>query len=325
MPALKSSSSLGRWLGLAGVAGDENPRARRWAQWLEWPMLFLALWMLITWYLSLSGEVEPHFHRTIDVLIWFFFLGETLLLTAIVDQRWRYIRTNWMNLVILLLGLPILWGDSSMASILRILRVVLILSLLMPMGSTVHAILARNNLGTTLLVSAVFVVLAGTLISIIDPAIDTPWNGIWWALVTITTVGYGDLVPISPVGKLVGAFLILMGIGLFSLLTASFSVYFLSKEEEEVIDKESELLRRIDRMESRLGRLEDNISRMLEFQRQILQEHSLQQEFEIGLEQSEKNLQKHPVRQGQKQQEAQQFEADEPPFPPSDSDSSSKA
>ncbi len=325
MTTLKSSSSLGRWLGLAGVAGDENQKARRWAQWLEWPMLFLALWMLITWYLSLSGEVEPHFHRTTDVLIWFFFLGETLLLTAIVDQRWRYIRTNWMNLVILLLGLPILWGDSSMASILRILRVVLILSLLMPMGSTVHAILARNNLGTTLLVSAVFVVLAGTLISIIDPAIDTPWNGIWWALVTITTVGYGDLVPISPVGKLVGAFLILMGIGLFSLLTASFSVYFLSKEEEEVIDKESELLRRIDRMESRLGRLEDNISRMLEFQRQILQEHSLQQEFEIGLEQSEKNLQKHPVRQGQKQQEAQQFEADEPPFPPSDSDSSSKA
>ncbi len=273
MTALKSSSSLGRWLGLAGIAGDENPGARRWAQRLEWPMLFLALWMLITWYLSLTKEINPRLHHLSDIIIWLFFLAETVLLTLLADRKLRYLRTNWMNLVILVLGLPILWGDSSMISILRMLRIILILSLLMPMGSTVRAILARNNLGTTLLVSAVFVGLSGTLISIIDPAIDTPWNGIWWALVTITTVGYGDIVPISPAGKLVGAFLILLGVGLFSLLTASFSVYFLSREEEEVADKEVELLSRIDSMEVRLERLEANIDRMMEFQRQILHEY----------------------------------------------------
>lgn len=299
--SLRSSTSLGRWLGLAGVAPDEHPKACLWAQRLEWPMLFLALWMLITWYLSLSDDIHPKLHRATDIIVWGFFLTETLILTLLVEQRWRYLRTNWMNLVILALGLPIFWGDNSMAGVLRMLRVVLILSLLMPMGSTVHAILSRNNLGTTLLVSAVFVGLSGTLISVIDPAIDTPWNGIWWALVTITTVGYGDLVPSSPAGKLVGAFLILMGIGLFSLLTASFSVYFLSKEEEEVIDKESELLRRIDKMESRLGRLEDNISRMLEYQRQMLEEQQLRQE--------EKQL----LDDLQKRQEAQQCDTDEPP------------
>ncbi|OPX53976.1 hypothetical protein BTE48_16660, partial [Oceanospirillum multiglobuliferum] len=62
MTALKSSSSLGRWLGLAGIAGDENEKAKRWAQRLEWPMLFLALWMLITWYLSLREEINPRLH-----------------------------------------------------------------------------------------------------------------------------------------------------------------------------------------------------------------------------------------------------------------------
>ncbi|OOV88664.1 potassium channel family protein [Oceanospirillum linum] len=284
MTALKSSSSLGRWLGLAGIAGDENEKAKRWAQRLEWPMLFLALWMLITWYLSLREEINPRLHHISDIIIWLFFLAETTLLTLLADRKLRYLRTNWMNLVILVLGLPILWGDSSMISILRMLRIVLILSLLMPMGSTVHTILARNNLGTTLLVSAVFVGLSGTLISIIDPAIDTPWNGIWWALVTITTVGYGDIVPISPAGKLVGAFLILLGIGLFSLLTASFSVYFLSREEEEVADKESELLGRIDRVEVRLERLEGNISRMMEFQRQILHEYEREKSAKKPLE-----------------------------------------
>lgn len=270
MVTTKTSSELGRWLGLAGVAEDETPVARRWARRLEWPMLFLALGMLITWYLSLTGELSARAHLITDIAIWAFFLGETLLMTLLVKRRWRYLRCNWMNLLILLLGLPVLWGDNSMASLLRLLRVVLILSLLMPLGSTVHAILARNNLGTTLLVSAVFVALSGTLISVIDPAIDTPWNGIWWALVTITTVGYGDLVPTSPFGKLVGAFLILMGIGLFSLLTASFSVFFLSREEDDLVQREDRLLQRMEGMESRLEHLESQIACMLEQQRRLL-------------------------------------------------------
>lgn len=273
----KSSSFLGRWLGLAGVAAEENMRARRWASRLEWPMLFLALWMLITWYMSLTDDVDPLMHQLTDLVIWSFFLAETLLLVALVDHRVAYLKANWMNVVILLLGLPVLWGDGSMASVLRMLRVVLILSLLLPMGSTVHAILARNNLGTTLLISAIFIGLSGTFISVIDPAIDSPWEGVWWALVTVTTVGYGDLVPSSTTGKIFAAILILIGIGLFSLLTASFSVFFLSREGEDLVDKETALLDRVEGMEQRLGRLEDNISRMLEYQRQILATQQEQQ------------------------------------------------
>ncbi|WP_051206373.1 ion channel [Oceanospirillum maris] len=276
--ALKSTSFLGRWLGLAGVSADENPRARLWAQRLEWPMLFMALWMLIAWYLSLMGDIHQLLHRLSDLLIWFFFLAETLLLTFLVDRRRVYLKRNWMNIVILVLGLPILWGDSSMAIVLRMLRVVLILSLLMPMSSTIHAILARNNLGTTLLISAIFVGLSGTFISVIDPAIDSPWEGIWWALVTVTTVGYGDVVPSSATGKFFATILILLGIGLLSLLTASFSVFFLSQEEEGVIDKEAELLKRVDRVASRLDRLEDSIARVLECQRQILKQQEAQKQ-----------------------------------------------
>jgi len=152
------------------------------------------------------------------------------------------------------------------------LRVVLLLGLLAPLGKTVRAILIRNHLGTTLLISALFIGLSGAFISAIDPAIETPWDGIWWALVTITTVGYGDLVPVTPAGKIFAGILILVGIGLFSLLTASFSVFFLEREEEEVIDKESELLERMDHLERKMSRLENNVARLLDYQQQLLKQ-----------------------------------------------------
>jgi len=272
MGNLVHASSLGHLVGLAGIDPSENKAALCWGRRLEWPMLFLALWLLISWYPSFTGYLDQELHHITDILVWLFFVVETLLLASLVDDTKRYLRQNWMNLLIILLGLPVLWGDMAFAGVLRMLRVVLLLGLVAPLGKTVRAILARNNLGTTLLISAIFIGLSGTFISSIDPAIDSPWEGIWWALVTITTVGYGDIVPVSPAGKVFGGVLILIGIGLFSLLTASFSVFFLEREEEEVIDKESELLDRMEQLEQKMSRLEENMSQILENQKKIIRE-----------------------------------------------------
>ncbi len=266
------ASALGCLVGLAGVDPSENDTARRWGRRLEWPMLFLALWMLISWYPSFTGAMNQDWHHITDILVWLFFVLETLLLASLVDDTRRYLRQNWMNLLIIVLGLPVLWGELAFTGILRMLRVVLLLGLLAPLGKTVRAILIRNHLGTTLLISALFIGLSGTFISVIDPAIETPWDGIWWALVTITTVGYGDLVPVTSAGKVFAGVLILVGIGLFSLLTASFSVFFLEREEEEVIDKESELLERMDHLERKMSRLENNVARLLDYQQQLLKQ-----------------------------------------------------
>jgi voltage-gated potassium channel len=114
------------------------------------------------------------------------------------------------------------------------------------------------------MVSFIIVIMSGTLMALIDPNIETPLDGIWWAWVTITTVGYGDIVPGSTVGRLFGSFLILLGIALFSMLTASFSVFFLSQDEAKISRQELDNKLQLLRVQQKIDHLEEKIDRLLE-------------------------------------------------------------
>jgi voltage-gated potassium channel len=262
-----SSLTLKLLTGLPGVTSDERPAARRWARRFELPMILLAIWILIEWYLRETGIYSARFGLITDWIIWLFFVLEAVMLTSLVEHKIYYLRSNWMNLLIICFGLPLLWGGGTYAAALRALRVLLIFPLLLNTSVTVRKVLARNHLGTVLLVALAFTLMAGLLIAGIDPTIETVWQGIWWAWVTVATVGYGDTVPQSAAGKVFGAVVIMFGVGFFSLLTASFSAYFVSRGEVEIEEEEVEEIyrlqdieRRIETMERTLQRIEDRLN-----------------------------------------------------------------
>ncbi|MBI4634146.1 MAG: NAD-binding protein [Deltaproteobacteria bacterium] len=66
-----------------------------------------------------------------------------------------------------------------------------------------------------------------------DANIGSLWDGIWWAIVTMGTVGYGDKYPLSPGGRVVGMVLIFSGVGLMSLFTATIASVFVEKKIRE--------------------------------------------------------------------------------------------
>ena len=66
-----------------------------------------------------------------------------------------------------------------------------------------------------------------------DSNIHSMWDGVWWAVVTMGTVGYGDKYPISTGGRIVGLLLIFSGVGLMSLLTATIASMFVEKKIKE--------------------------------------------------------------------------------------------
>lgn len=66
-----------------------------------------------------------------------------------------------------------------------------------------------------------------------DPVaeITSPLDGVWWALVTSTTVGYGDMVPVTPEGRGIAVLLMLVGIALLSVVTANIAAFFVEEGE----------------------------------------------------------------------------------------------
>lgn len=251
------------WIGLSGVDSDENKQALIWAKRMELPVLIIALCILVTWYWESRLDTIASHSEILNIVIWLFFCSETLLLTWLCKDRFNYLKNNWLNIVIIIAGIPIIWETIPYTTSLRALRLLIFLNLLLQLSTTIRSVLAENNLGQTLMVSLVVIVFAGYLIAGIDPNIKTPSDGIWWAWVTVTTVGYGDLVPVSPEGRMFGGLLILMGIGLFSMLTAAFSVFFISKNqdqqhwEQERNEGIKELNKRLTTIETQLKRLNE--------------------------------------------------------------------
>jgi voltage-gated potassium channel Kch len=110
--------------------------------------------------------------------------------------------------------------------------------------------------------------LSGFIITLVDRKdFPTYGNGVWWAIVTLATVGYGDFVPTTPLGRVVGSAVIVLGVTFLAFLTATVTSYFVSSEQErgraqeverrEAADRElQELLRRL---ESRLEAIEKHL------------------------------------------------------------------
>lgn len=255
--------SISKMVGLSGVDNNENARARRIGRLFEWPMILIAFWIVFEWYLEARADGPLPYSYVTDWFLWAFFLLETLVLTAVVDDKARYLRNNWSNLVIVIAGMPLLWQAFPHAGGLRALRLLAMFTMLMNMSGSFQKIMGRNHLGPTLMVSFIIIIMAGTLMAVIDPNVQTPMDGIWWAWVTVTTVGYGDIVPGSTAGRLFGSVLILMGIGLFSMMTASFSAFFMQQEEEDLIAKETANAERLAKMENRMEQLETKLDQLL--------------------------------------------------------------
>ena len=120
--------------------------------------------------------------------------------------------------------------------------------------------------------TAVIVVGGGVLIRLIDHTeYSSIWVGMWWALQTVTTVGYGDVTPKHPSGRLVGVVVMLEGIAFLTITTAVITSTFVARAEREraiAADAEDDALeermdarfdelgRRFDRLETRLGEVD---------------------------------------------------------------------
>lgn len=92
----------------------------------------------------------------------------------------------------------------------------------------------------------------------LDPKdFDNVWIALWWAAQTVTTVGYGDVVPTNVAGRVVASVLMLMGIGFLTVVTASITAALIETARRRVGDpQQARLEAKLDEISARLRQLE---------------------------------------------------------------------
>lgn len=192
-------------------------------------MLVIILSVLISMIGTISevpGSIKIYI-RYIEVGVTLFFLLEYIL--RVYAGRWplAYIFSIY-GIIDLLSWLPLLlFGDTYLAlRLLRILRLLKLLRYLKAMRTFFASMLdIFDTIFVVLATICILVLVSGNLIHYLEPnTFNNAFIGCWWSLVTMTTVGYGDMVPQTMAGKVAASVLMLLGITLFALLTGSITV-----------------------------------------------------------------------------------------------------
>jgi voltage-gated potassium channel len=169
--------------------------------------------------------------EVMNLVVWGLFVADYAMGLWVAPDKARFLRGHLLELVAIL---PVDFLRAARA--LRVLRLVRVLRLGIVFGRvyrTLTGILGTNGLGRAVVVVTVVILLAGLSIWTVEPAIGSVGDGLWWAFVTATTVGYGDISPASGGGRLIAFVLMTVGIGLIGLVTASVATFFLRGGAED--------------------------------------------------------------------------------------------
>ncbi len=202
-------------------------------------MLALCVIALVGIVVQNAFRLDPQIEIVLDYadcIICIAFAVDVIVSLWRAPNRLRYLATwGWLDL---LSSIPTLhvarWG--RLARIARISRVLRGLRATRLLGAAVLRRRSQSTIAAAALLALILVVAASTAILHFETTreanIHTAEDAIWWAVATITTVGYGDRYPVTTEGRVVAALLMIAGVGLFGTFSAALAAWFLAPENQ---------------------------------------------------------------------------------------------
>jgi voltage-gated potassium channel len=229
--------------------------------------------------ISSDAEIEEKYGNLLNVAEWIFtllFTIEYALRVYSAPNRKKYI-FSFMGIVDLLAIIPtylmFIYPPIKYLLDIRVIRLIRVFRVLKlanyVRGAYTMQIALRSSrpkIVVFLLSIFIVVIIVGTLMYIIEG----PANGfnniaesIYWAIVTLTTVGYGNIVPVTALGKMLAAFIMILGYAVIAVPTGIVSSEFTknrkNKRQEEnqfkILEKEKEILKKIENLEKKIDKL----------------------------------------------------------------------
>lgn len=198
------------------------------------------------------GEPGHTIGLAINWITWTAFLVELVVMLVVVADRRRWLVRHPIDVAVVVLSPPFLPAALQWARFLRVFRVLPLFR-----AHSLRRILSLEGIRYASLIVGIIVLAGGTSFAAIEGRGLSAWDGVWFAVETVTTVGYGDIVPTTSAGRVVAMIIMFVGIGFVALLTGFLADRFINRPRSDEVDEErGEILRELRQISDRLDRLE---------------------------------------------------------------------
>ncbi|MCA9360142.1 potassium channel family protein [Candidatus Kaiserbacteria bacterium] len=217
-------------------------REQRVEDWFELPMMLVTALLVVTLMIPIIMSLPAVWVRvfaTINFVIWFAFYIELFAKLYVAKSKLDALKRNWWLAVIAIapLFLPLrLMRLSRLIGLVRFLRLQKAVS---KMRSSLRELI--YNIEYILITFTIFIFCSAFIMWQIeahfDGSIISLADALWWSVITITTIGYGDVIPTSAEGKVVGAIVSLLGTILFMVFVARVTTLFVHDKDIDTLKR----------------------------------------------------------------------------------------
>ena len=228
-----------------------TPGLERWRKATDGPLLILAIGSLPLLLLELKRSELPYIDRifldVVNLTVLFAFATDYLIELKLATKRRSFVRSEWTSLAIVLSQLlaliPGLGGVGALRALrgARAFRLFAVILRLLSIGGAAasegRSLLRRRAARFALSMAALTCLTSAAAFTLVEDVgeggrLHSFGDAMWWSIATITTVGYGDVYPVTPVGRLLGAFTMVVGISTFAVVTAKVAEFLVRADIE---------------------------------------------------------------------------------------------
>ena len=195
--------------------------------------LYVLISLIVTTFFVLSDEVTVLLNY-IDNVICIIFLVDFAIRFKKANNKLVFMKWGWIDLISSIPYIDFLRAGRVLR-LIRLIRVFRAFKATKLIFEHINRNKKQSALTSVALISFLMVIFSSIAIlqfeKDVNSNIKTAEDAIWWSYVTITTVGYGDKFPITTEGRIIGAVLMTMGVGIFGTFTALVSSWFIQNKD----------------------------------------------------------------------------------------------
>jgi voltage-gated potassium channel len=225
-------------------------------------VLSIALVPLLIWPIvdTSMSESTRNLINALDYGIWAVFAIEYGLKLFLAPARWGFVRSHVFELMLVVFPMLRPLRIVRSAEALRLLTLGRAAAAAGSGAKEARASLSSRTATYAVLLVGLLVLVASAVVLDAERSADganirTFGDALWWAVVTVSSVGYGDNYPVSAVGRTVASAVMVLGIGLVSVMTAAFAAWLVKQEEQVEDARISELTEQVTALNAQVAAL----------------------------------------------------------------------